>query len=124
GQRLRPAKLRAGTGRGPGSCGRVPLVMKGGGKRQRTTTRAGGKQSVGKQNGEKRPAARAAAAAQEPGHPTVELARQLAAIVETHALTELVMDTPDLTLTFRRGQESGVWGGATVATSVPAAMPM
>src|SRR5690606_37616295 len=83
-----------------------------------------GKQSVGKQNGEKRPAARAAAAAQEPGHPTVELARQLAAIVETHALTELVMDTPDLTLTFRRGQESGVWGGATVATSVPAAMPM
>jgi acetyl-CoA carboxylase biotin carboxyl carrier protein len=39
-------------------------------------------------------------------HPTVAMARQLAAIVESHALTELVMDTPDLTLTLRRGEWS------------------
>jgi acetyl-CoA carboxylase biotin carboxyl carrier protein len=49
-------------------------------------------------NGSKR-----AAAAAGPGESTVEMARQLAAIVEAHSLSELVVDTPDLTLTLRRG---------------------
>jgi len=48
-------------------------------------------------NGSKR------AAAAGPGDATVEMARQLAAIVEAHSLSELVVDTPDLTLTLRRG---------------------
>ena len=42
-------------------------------------------------------------AAASPGDATVEMARQLAAIVEAHSLSELVVDTPDLTLTLRRG---------------------
>lgn len=39
-------------------------------------------------------------------HPTVEMCRELAAIVEAHALTELVFDTPEATLTFRRGENA------------------
>jgi len=51
------------------------------------------------------------------------MARQLAAIVETHALAELVVDTPELTLTLRRGPE---WlaSGAAPAHLVAAAAPV
>jgi acetyl-CoA carboxylase biotin carboxyl carrier protein len=94
--------------------------MKGGGKRStravrqatsRTSQRAD-KTGVGAGRNGKR-------AADPGGHPTVELARQLAAIVESHSLTELVMDTPELTLTFRRGD----WTGGAPAVSLPASAP-
>ena len=54
-------------------------------------------------------------------NPTVELARQLAAIVETHALTELVMDTPELTLTLRKGHgmSAAAAAGAPTAVAIP-----
>jgi len=58
-------------------------------------------------------------------NPTVELARQLAAIVETHALTELVMDTPELTLTLRKGH--GMTASAMAAApgvAMPSPMPV
>jgi acetyl-CoA carboxylase biotin carboxyl carrier protein len=59
-----------------------------------------------------------------PEHPTVELARQLAAIVESHSLAELVIDTPDLTLTLRRGQwMGGAAVGPMVAASAAPALP-
>jgi acetyl-CoA carboxylase biotin carboxyl carrier protein len=54
-------------------------------------------------------------------NPTVELARQLAAIVETHSLTELVMDTPELTLTLRKGH--GMSGAAVGAAPAGVAIP-
>lgn len=67
-------------------------------------------------NGSKRAAA-------GPGDATVEMARQLAAIVETHSLSELVVDTPDLTLTLRRGGGGYDVGlsGMTLAAPAPAA---
>ena len=72
--------------------------MKGGGKRER----ASGKASNGPTGASEgsRSERRAAAPAESS---TVEMARQLAAIVENHALSELVVDTPELTLTLRRG---------------------
>jgi len=57
-------------------------------------------------------------------HPTVQLARQLAAIVDSHSLTELVMDTPELTLTLRKGHRSGEAMAAATTMSVPAALPV
>ena len=50
---------------------------------------------------------------------TVELARQLAGIVDSHSLTELVMDTPELTLTLRKGRI-----GEPMAAHTTGAMPM
>ncbi|HTE55038.1 MAG TPA: acetyl-CoA carboxylase biotin carboxyl carrier protein [Kofleriaceae bacterium] len=47
------------------------------------------------------------------------MARQLAAIVEAHSLSELVVDTPALTLTLRRGGWSGA--GAQLVAAGPAA---
>jgi len=65
-----------------------------------------------------------AAARAQGANPTVELARQLAGIVDSHSLTELVMDTPELTLTLRKGQV--ISGGAMAASSaaLPAAAPV
>jgi acetyl-CoA carboxylase biotin carboxyl carrier protein len=58
-------------------------------------------------------------------NPTVELARQLAAIVDSHSLTELVMDTPELTLTLRKGRTGEAMAAAPTAVAVPtAAMPV
>ena len=60
-------------------------------------------------------------ASRSPGqgvNPTIELARQLAAIVDSHSLTELVMDTPELTLTLRKGRL-----GEPMAAPSPVAMP-
>jgi len=54
-------------------------------------------------------------------HPTVELARQLAAIVDSHSLTELVMDTPELTLTLRKGRAGEAVAAAPTAVAVPSA---
>jgi acetyl-CoA carboxylase biotin carboxyl carrier protein len=56
-------------------------------------------------------------------HPTVELARQLASIVDSHSLTELVMDTPELTLTLRRDRAGEGAGSVPVAiqSHLPAA---
>jgi acetyl-CoA carboxylase biotin carboxyl carrier protein len=92
--------------------------MKGGGKRERE--RSSGKSSDG-------PAAastRLAAGDSSGDHPTVAMARQLAAIVETHSLSELVVDTPDLTLTLRRGASPGAGGQLVSAASVaPIALP-
>jgi acetyl-CoA carboxylase biotin carboxyl carrier protein len=51
-------------------------------------------------------------------NPTIELARQLAVIVDSHSLTELVMDTPELTLTLRKGRL-----GEPMAATSPVAMP-
>jgi acetyl-CoA carboxylase biotin carboxyl carrier protein len=52
-------------------------------------------------------------------NPTIELARQLAVIVDSHSLTELVMDTPELTLTLRKGR----LGEPMAAAAHPVAMP-
>jgi acetyl-CoA carboxylase biotin carboxyl carrier protein len=58
-------------------------------------------------------------AGRSPGeNPTIELARQLAVIVDSHSLTELVMDTPELTLTLRKGRL-----GEPMAAPSPVAMP-
>ena len=95
--------------------------MKGGGKRERTTNR-----STGRPSSSKRPPAKGSASNGASGnseHPTVALAQKLAAIVESHSLTELVMDTPDLTLTFRRGQEWGGGGSGTMHAPMPMAPP-
>jgi acetyl-CoA carboxylase biotin carboxyl carrier protein len=71
--------------------------MKGGGKRERASSKSnsgpGGRADT---SAGREPPASAESA-------TVEMARQLAAIVETHALAELVIDTPELTMTLRRG---------------------
>jgi acetyl-CoA carboxylase biotin carboxyl carrier protein len=81
--------------------------MKGGGKRERGSAKAG------PSSGADRRAARSAAGEASGGSDaTVEMARQLAAIVETHSLSELVVDTPSLTLTLRRGGWSSAAGGA------------
>lgn len=37
-------------------------------------------------------------------NPTVEMCRELAALVKRHSLTELIVDTEEVTLTFRRGE--------------------
>jgi acetyl-CoA carboxylase biotin carboxyl carrier protein len=58
-------------------------------------------------------------------NPTVELARQLAAIVDSHSLTELVMDTPELTLTLRKGGTGEAMAAAPTAIAMPtAALPV
>jgi acetyl-CoA carboxylase biotin carboxyl carrier protein len=54
---------------------------------------------------------------------TVELARQLAAIVDSHSLTELVMDTPELTLTLRKGRLGEPMAAATTV-AIPTAVPV
>ena len=86
----------------PRANGRKPAA---GGSRARTTASPG---QVAARKAQAEPAA----------HPTVELARQLAAIVETHSLSELVVDTPDLTLTLRRGE----WAGTAATAMSPMAM--
>ena len=68
-------------------------------------------------NGSKRPAGGA-------GDATVEMARQLAAIVETHSLSELVIDTPDLTLTLRRGGGGYDLAIPPMSMAAPAPAPM
>ncbi len=73
--------------------------MKGGGKRER----ASGKASNGPTGASEGSSSRSERRAASTDSTTVEMARQLAAIVETHALSELVVDTPELTLTLRRG---------------------
>ncbi len=51
-------------------------------------------------------------------HPAVTMARGLAEIIESHSLAELVVDTPELTLTLRRS--SGVTHSA--VSPIPSAM--
>ena len=63
-----------------------------------------------------------AAALARGANSTVELARQLAAIVDSHSLTELVMDTPELTLTLRKGRVGESMAAAATAAH-PVAMP-
>lgn len=55
------------------------------------------------------------------GDETVRMVRELAAIVERRALTELVIDTEDMTLTMRRGETAPV-AGPTFVTAAPAQM--
>lgn len=86
--------------------------MKGGGKRERQRERAPSKSTNG-------PAVESRGDAAD--HPTVAMARQLAAIVETHSLSELVVDTPELTLTLRRGIAAPQLGS--VAAALPAQLP-
>ena len=70
------------------------------------------------------PAKNGSKAARAPGdNPTVELARQLAAIVDSHSLTELVMDTPELTLTLRKGRVGESMAAATTV-AIPTAVPV
>jgi acetyl-CoA carboxylase biotin carboxyl carrier protein len=88
--------------------------MKGGGKRERASGKgsSNGPSGAGSEGSSSKSERRAA-----PENATVDMARQLAAIVETHALSELVVDTPELTLTLRRGPS---WDAA--AVSAPAHM--
>lgn len=41
-------------------------------------------------------------------HPTVSMVRELAAVVENHTLTELIVDLPDATITLRRGADAAL----------------
>ncbi len=92
--------------------------MKGGGKRERERA-SSGKSS----NGPSGAAGKAKSPAEGLEHPTVEMARQLASIVESHSLSELVVDTPELTLTLRRGERTaGAGVQAVAATAAPAAL--
>jgi len=90
--------------------------MKGGGKSRRERERA-----PAKRNGDLASARTGARSADgsTSDHPTVAMARHLAAIVETHSLSELIVDTPDLTLTLRRG-----WAGASAGGQLVAAAPV
>jgi acetyl-CoA carboxylase biotin carboxyl carrier protein len=92
--------------------------MKGGGKRERGAVKAA------PSSGADRRATRSAAGeASGSSDPTVEMARQLAAIVETHSLSELVVDTPSLTLTLRRGGWSSGAGIPMAIPPAPVSMP-
>ncbi len=53
-------------------------------------------------------------------HPTVAIARGLAQIIEEHSLSELIMDTPEITLTLRRS--NGVAMQPLVSPMQPAVM--
>jgi acetyl-CoA carboxylase biotin carboxyl carrier protein len=108
--------------------------MKGGRKRERTPNRAvrtPGSKAGAKAGRKAKPGAPVVEDGQPNGsrgagrgeHPTVAMARQLAAIVESHALTELVMDTPDLTLTLRRGEWSASGPPAALVSAQPAPLP-
>jgi acetyl-CoA carboxylase biotin carboxyl carrier protein len=60
--------------------------------------------TVRKRTGAGKKAASGSARADE--HPDVAMVRGLAEIVEAHSLSELIYDTPEVTLTLRRAQES------------------
>jgi acetyl-CoA carboxylase biotin carboxyl carrier protein len=64
----------------------------------------------------------AGAVATVAGSPTVDLVRGLAAVVAEHALTELVVDLPDATITLRRATDGGLqhYQPAAVAYHAPA----
>jgi acetyl-CoA carboxylase biotin carboxyl carrier protein len=64
----------------------------------------------------KRPAVKAEEAAWSGEHPTVAMVRGLAEIVETHSLTELIVEMPEATLTLRRA------GAAAPVASPPPAV--
>jgi acetyl-CoA carboxylase biotin carboxyl carrier protein len=89
--------------------------MKGGGKRERTSSKGSTNGPTGAARGRADRAAPDSAPVAD--NKTVEMARQLAAIVETHSLAELVIDTPELTLTLRRGQWSSAGATAHLTTS-------
>jgi acetyl-CoA carboxylase biotin carboxyl carrier protein len=65
----------------------------------------------------KRPAGKAEVAAWSGEHPTVAMVRGLAEIVETHSLSELIVEMPEATLTLRRA------GAAAPVVSPPPAVP-
>jgi acetyl-CoA carboxylase biotin carboxyl carrier protein len=92
--------------------------MKGGGKRERERASARNSDSPTGGAGRRAPDDGEDAA----DHPTVAMARQLAAIIEKHSLSELVVDTPELTLTLRRAVAGA---GAMLAspTAAPVALP-
>ena len=54
---------------------------------------------------------------------TVDMCRELAALVETHSLNELIVDSKDLTLTIRRGMSAMVGSGGMPAMSAPMPAP-
>lgn len=94
-----------------------------------SSARSATKKSTAKKGTAKKPAASKKAAARKvskakvtkksdtPVHPTVAMCRDLAEIVESHTLSELIVDTKGMTLTLRRGevQQSGVQMVATHA---------
>jgi acetyl-CoA carboxylase biotin carboxyl carrier protein len=112
-----------------------PKTQAGSGKR-RSTARAGAKKSAkqsvkpaSKKNVKPAaaPAARESRAATrvrggDPArHPTVLMVRELAAIVETHSLTEVIVEMREATLTIRRGGTSST---AAPVPAVHASLPM
>ncbi len=52
----------------------------------------------------------------EASNATVEMCRELAALVEAHTLSELIVDTKDGTLTFRRGMNTVMSAGGVMPT--------
>lgn len=100
-----------------------PKTRAGSATRQRTV-KAGAKKTV------KAPAAAPAKEARTPSrvrggqpaqHPTVIMVRELAAIVENHSLTEVIVEMREATLTIRRG---GTSAQAAQAPAVHASVPM
>lgn len=94
------------------------------------------KKAPAKRAAVKKPAAKkttkkstAVAAETETENETVAICRQLAGIVETHTLSEIIIDTPELNLIIRRGdvQPTGIpmmaHMAAPVAHAAPAAAP-
>jgi acetyl-CoA carboxylase biotin carboxyl carrier protein len=55
-------------------------------------------------------------------HPTVTMCRELADIVESHALSELIVDTKGMTLTLRRGAVQTATHPMMATHAMPAAM--
>lgn len=73
---------------------------------KRTPKNSASSSSSGKSSTESKPVKRPAGKVEEAGssgeHPTVVMARGLAEIVETHGLSELIVEMPEATLTLRR----------------------
>lgn len=109
------------TGRGK-SASQKTVGQKTAGRKTVGRKTAGQKTAGQKTAGKK--TAGAVAAGSEGEHPTVAMVRGLAEVVEAHSLSELIVDSPDLTLTLRRvisGPEnvSSTAGTAGAMTSMP-----
>ncbi len=89
--------------------------------------KAASKKTSGKKAGGKKAAKKPAPADSSGEHPTVTMVRGLAEVVEAHSLSELIVDTPDLTLTLRRavaGQISATGAVLPAAAPAPLAAPV
>jgi acetyl-CoA carboxylase biotin carboxyl carrier protein len=100
-----------------------------------SSARSATKKSTAKKSAAKKPAKAKKAAAKKaskakvskktesPVHPTVAMCRDLADIVESHALSELIVDTKGMTVTMRRGNAQSASVPMMATHAMPAPMP-